>query len=162
MEIQKLITRNELKAIFDLNNAIEDASVNRWIDDAQELLRQKLGDAIYYNLITNYDTGKYLILLNGEVFEYSGNNIFFLGVKRLLAYYVQFIYLREAQSISTGSGIAEKQKENSELIDTKKIGAKLSVCYSNIAINYNNFLKYMSVADFSEWQGEVENERYKN
>ena len=79
-----IITIQDIKEVRPLAQ-LDPQRVDPYINEAQENdLRPILGDALFYDFITNIDTTKYRELLNGKTYTKNNYSIFFPGVKPML------------------------------------------------------------------------------
>lgn len=118
-----IITIQDIKEVRPLAQ-LDPQRVDPYISESQENdLRPILGDALFYDFITNIDTTKYRELLNGKTYTKNNYSIFFPGVKPMLCY---FSLARIAQNNPinfTSYGMVQKTMQNSEPLDQRILGA---------------------------------------
>ena len=108
------------KAIAVSVNARE--KVEPIILEAQQFdLRPKLGEALYYALLADYDATPQLAvygdLYNGATYtDIHGNTVKWEGLKALLAYYTYARYVNTSHINATPFGIVQKAAEHTEQI----------------------------------------------
>ena len=125
-----IISKEDIRstwANFDKN--FKDEQVDPFILKAQRSdLKPFLGDALYFDFLENITDAKYIDLLDGVVYEYNGHNIYFNGIKPMLA---AFSYARTLKNIdinvSRGSVVAknteQSEKHENTLIQRRKTEA---------------------------------------
>lgn len=117
---------------------------NAYVYQAQSVsLRHLLGESLYSDLITNYTTSKYDTLLDGCIFTYFGEPCLFDGLKALIVFYAENIYLNESRVISTQSGLMKKANESSQEVTAQEL-SEYRAKTKNAIINLENQLeKYL-------------------
>ena len=111
-----IITKDDIRltwANFDKN--LKDTQVDPFILKAQRSdLKPFLGDALYYDFIENLIDANYIDLLDGVVYAYQGDNIYFNGIKPMLAAYS---YARTLKNIDINVGRGAVVSKSSEQSD---------------------------------------------
>tara|TARA_R110000822_G_scaffold10646_6_gene40160 strand:+ start:1839 stop:2372 length:534 start_codon:yes stop_codon:yes gene_type:complete len=111
-----IITKDDIRltwANFDKN--LKDTQVDPFILKAQRSdLKPFLGDALYYDFIENLIDANYVDLLDGVVYSYQGNDIYFNGIKPMLAAYS---YARTLKNIDINVGRGAVVSKSSEQSD---------------------------------------------
>jgi len=114
MEAQ-LITKTEILETWHLGKNLNDDRINPHILRAQQSdLKPMLGDALYYDFVTNVADAKYVNLLNGVTYSYQNETIFFNGVKPLLAAWSYARIIGNNQVFVGRGGVTSKTTEESE------------------------------------------------
>lgn len=121
-----IITIQDIKEVRPLAQ-LDPQRVDPYITEAQENdLRPILGDALFYDFITNIDTTKYRELLNGKTYTKDGYSIFFNGVKPMLCYFA-LARITQNNSINlTSYGAVQKRVDGSDPIDQRILGALIT------------------------------------
>jgi hypothetical protein len=118
-----IITIQDIKEVRPLAQ-LDPQRVDPYITEAQENdLRPILGDALFYDLITNIETTKYRELLNGKNYTKDGYTIFFPGLKPMLCYFALARIVQNNAVNITSFGITQKNIEGSQPVDQRLIGA---------------------------------------
>ena len=118
-----IITIQDIKEVRPLAQ-LDSQRVDPYITEAQENdLRPILGDALFYDFITNIETTKYRELLNGKIYTKDGYSVFFLGVKPMLCYFALARIAQNNPINFTSYGMVQKTMQNSEPIDQRILGA---------------------------------------
>jgi hypothetical protein len=85
---QILITKDELEKYHSISRNLNQTRIEMEIRSAQQSdVKLFLGDALYFDMVENYDSVKYQTLLNGGTYTYQTYSIYFSGVKQLIAAY---------------------------------------------------------------------------
>lgn len=157
--MELLITLNDFTGLVDISSNINaDRRVNTHIKNAQKFdLGLMLGDALLYDFlkyIKSYrdalsadpahvatpDERKYLDLLNGRVYSYKGNDIYFEGVKPAMVYYSHARILVNQNVHTTATNIAKKLNQYSDTAEEKEI-IRLKTDAESVAWGYMNDVK---------------------
>jgi hypothetical protein len=118
-----LITIEDIKEIRPMAQ-LDVKRVDPYITEAQENdLRPILGDALFYDFVTNYTVAKYRELLNGKTYTQNGYSIFFPGLKPMLCYFALARITQNNAINLTSYGIVQKEMNGSQPVDQRLIGA---------------------------------------
>ncbi len=118
-----LVTIQDIQEIRPLAQ-LDVKRVDPYITEAQENdLRPVLGDALFYDFITNYAAAKYRDLLNGKTYTKDGYSIFFPGVKPMLCYFALARITQNNAINLTSYGAVQKTVQGSEAVDARILGA---------------------------------------
>ena len=110
-----LITKAEILETWHMGKNLNDDRIEPHILRAQQSdLKPFLGDALYYDFVTNVGSAKYVELLNGVEYLYYGKTIFFNGVKPLLAAWSYARIIGNNQVFVGRGGVTSKTTEESE------------------------------------------------
>jgi hypothetical protein len=136
-----LITPSEIKA-YRPTADIDDARITPFIIESQQNdLRPVLNDALYYDLLANFNDSahaKYAVyqnLINGKSYVYNGNTIYFDGIKPMLAYYALSRFIINNPVNITRFGVVQKINPQSEPLSQGAIQAVVNDLRST-AMNY--------------------------
>lgn len=159
MKMELLITLNDFAGLVDLSSNINpERRVNTHIKNAQKFdLGLMLGDALLYDFVkyiriyrdaitvdpdhvATPDEQKYLDLLNGKIYPFKGNDIYFEGVKPALVYYSYARILVNQNVHTTANGINKKLNQYSETVEEKEI-FRLKTDAESAAWGYMNDVK---------------------
>ena len=120
--------------------------IDNFVKESQEIdLAEALGDALYYDFISNYcdsshsNYDNYQLLLKGTTYEYNGETIKYHGLKPMLSYFTLSRFILSQQVNYTRFGIVQKTDPNSQPIDSTQIKI-LSTEMKSIAIKYQTDL----------------------
>jgi len=120
MAEQKIITKADIQAYWNIPGTIDDARVNIAILQAQQSdLKRILGEKLYYVFIQDYNgttfaDAIYKTLFDGGSYTYQGDVIYFSGVRQLLCAY-SYIHLAKSNKIHVvRAGVVVKQIEQAE------------------------------------------------
>lgn len=120
-----LIDKITLSEYWPLSKNMNNNRVDPHILRAQQKqLKPFLGEALYYDLVTNPETGNYPDLIDGTEYEYGGNTIFFNGLKPLLAAWAYAGMIKENPLHINRAGNKNKDEENSVEIAAATIAIK--------------------------------------
>ena len=139
------------------------AKFQRAIREAQQFdLRPLLGDALYYELVNNYnpdDSGgpddKYLKLVDGEQYQDSQDQtIIFSGLRMVIKYYAYARLISGQQINVTSHSVTRKLSDYSEPVDGKTIAMEVSSARNGAASYWDEAKKYLNAkaADFPLWK----------
>lgn len=118
-----LITIQDIQEVRPLAQ-LDPKRVDPYITEAQENdLRPILGNALFYDFITNYTDSKYRTLLNGSTYTKDGYSIFFPGVKPMLCYFALARITQNNTINLTSYGAVQKTVQGSEAVDARILGA---------------------------------------
>jgi hypothetical protein len=118
-----LITIEDIKEIRPMAQ-LDVKRVDPYITETQENdLRPIMGDAFFYDFITNYTDAKYRELLNGKTYTKNGYSIFFPGLKPMLCYFALARITQNNAINLTSYGIVQKDMSGSQPVDQRIIGA---------------------------------------
>ncbi len=118
-----LITIQDIQEVRPLAQ-LDPKRVDPYISEAQENdLRPILGDALFYDFVTNYENTKYRTLLNGSTYTKNGYSVFFPGVKPMLCYFSLARITQNNVINLTSYGAVQKRVEGSEPIDQRILGS---------------------------------------
>lgn len=168
-----LIDMSDIASLIDISGNISENRVNAQIKNAQDFdLRLFLGDAFYWNLLSNFDTGTGALnpaapalikklYEGGSYNDLAGNPIFFQGLVPALVYmsFARFVEFDPIQYTSTGPVI--KHHDLSDALKVSELG-KIVASYRSMANSHvNNIEKflYINKTSFPLWRV---NERNKS
>lgn len=114
-----LITPDEINELARPCSADEDIA-RRFIEEAEHNdIRPALGDALYIAIATSPD--KYDELLNGGLYsDPCGEQRYFPGLKKALAYYAYARIVKSGTNISTRYGFVSKSDDYSHSVEFKE------------------------------------------
>lgn len=135
-----LITIDDIREYRPVSS-LDAKRIDPYILEAQENdLRPVLGDALYFDFLTNIDTTKYRDLLNGKNYIINSNYVEFPGIKPMLCYYsLARIVVNNPLNI-TSYGVVQKTVNESQPVDAAMLG-KLVTELRSVALSYQNRLK---------------------
>lgn len=138
-----LITKEDIK-VYRPTAELDDARIKPFIKEAQTLdLKPVLNDALFYDFVLNFDDtlgasyAKYQELLNGKLYTYNGNPIYFDGVKPMLSYMALARFVIDNPINITRMGIVVKTVNQSTPVDPQQIKMLVNELRST-AISYQN------------------------
>ena len=109
-----LITKTDITKYWHMGKNLNDDRINPHILRAQQAeLKPFLGDALYFDFVTNMSEDKYVTLLNGGEYEYQNNTVFFGGAKPLLAAWAYSRIVGNNQIFVGRGGVTMKDTEES-------------------------------------------------
>lgn len=162
-----LISKTDIKQYRPIAD-IDYARIDIHIRESQEHdLKPILGDALYYDFITNYsDSGhakytEYQNLLNGTTYTYSGDTIEFKGIKPLLSYFTLSRLIVSNPIHFTRFGTVQKTNNNSTPIPTDQIRLQSSELKS-MGSKYQNDLKQFLCQEGADYPLYDNNNAQKN
>ncbi len=140
-----LITIEDIKEVRPVAQ-LDPKRVDPYITEAQENdLRPILGDALFYDFVTNSSNTKYLDLLKGKVYTKGGYTISFPGVKPMICYFALARITHNNAINLTSYGVVQKEMNGSQPVDQRLIGAMVTEL-RDVANSYQSrlidFLKY--------------------
>lgn len=120
-----LIKQADILKFYPIGHNVGSKRVDPHILRAQQSdLKPFLGDALYFDFITNVTTTKYVNLLNGVTYENDGHNIFFNGVKPLLASWAYARIEKKNSIFVTRGGNVKKETDQSTQMTNAEIDAE--------------------------------------
>jgi hypothetical protein len=134
MEKRAIITFEDLKEIRPISDGIPLERINPYIYEAQfHDLRPILGEAFYYDFMTNFDNvgaqyDVYRELINGKQYSYGGATIHYPGLRFLIAYFALARFYSGQPINVTKFGLHQKNSDQnvSTPIDPKTIAAEIA------------------------------------
>lgn len=150
MELNKyLITQDDIKR-FRPTAELDDKRINPYILEAQILdLKPVLNDALFYDLLLKFDDSndssyeKYNELLNGKVYTYNAQTIFFAGVKAMLSYYALARFIVGNPVQITRMGVVTKINAQSEPASPQVINGAVNELRSAAITYQNEVIKFL-------------------
>ena len=135
--MSNIITKSDFAGIIDISSNIRDARFDTYVAEAERLdLRPLMGNAFYYDFVTNITDAKYVTLKNGTNYTNTNNEVVdFKGIKHVIVYFTRFRQLNNDDIFSTPSGPVVKQLEHSEHI-SERTKARLIAQAKSAAISY--------------------------
>lgn len=133
------------------------------IREAQQFdLRPVLGDAMYYDILLNYDgsdssTDKYDDLILGTQYTNQNNEtIIFSGLRMCIKYWAYARYLSRQQVNVTARGIAIKTNPHSDPVDSKTISVEVQSARSGAVAYFEEAKKFLNgkQSTYTLWKGE--------
>lgn len=122
-----LITKSDILSFYPIGKNINSERVDPHILRAQQSeLKSFLGDALYFDFVTNVTDAKYVDLLNGVNYENDGHTVFFGGVKPLLASWSYARIEKKNSVFVTRGGNVKKETEESIQMTNNEIDAEKS------------------------------------
>lgn len=119
----------------------------RWepyaLEAQDQELRPILGDGLFYDFMTKYHSTadpsytKYQELLNGKVYTYHGQSIYFDGLKPMLGYFTLARLVQNNQINITRYGVVTKVIPQSQNVDGQVLRQVVNELRSN-ALTYKN------------------------
>lgn len=124
---------------------LADFDGSRWEQFAVEAqdqdLRPVLGESLYYDMMTKFFNtldpmyAEYQKLINGALWVYNGDNVYFDGIKPMLAYYTLARLVQNNQVNITRYGVVTKVNAQSEPADYQTVTRVVNEMRSN-AVGY--------------------------
>jgi len=171
MAEQRIITKTDIQAFWNIPNTVQDERVNIAILEAQQSdLKRVLGEMLYYAFIENYDgstfpDANYLKLFNGGDYDYKGNTVYFSGVKQLLCAF-SYIHLAKNNKIHVvRAGVVVKSVEQSETAENFELRAVLRQAFDQSGRLEGEVTRYLyenrSITEFSLYNQKTESTQKK-
>lgn len=120
-----------------------------------------IGDQEYIKLIADLDTNnlptsqKYIDLINGKNYTNSGDNTGFIGLRKMLTYFVYSAWIKDNMFQESDLGTIQTKGENSIKIMQKQVRARANKRYNTGSDYYNkevyDYISY-NQNDFPDWQ----------
>jgi len=107
------------------------------------VIRDLLGDALYYELWNNQTDAKYVTLLNGGTFTLNGDTVQLFGLKPVIVLYAYASFVRENSFKITRAGNKIKNKTESDQPTPEELNSEIAQANSEAqmyAINVKAFL----------------------
>lgn len=149
-----IITPTDLRTFWGTSKNLKEDRVDPITLRAQQrYLKPLLGDALYFDFITNIETPPYVDFFNGTSYEYQGHTIFYSGVKSLLCAFTYSLFIAENPIHITRAGNKNKQSEESTEIDAATTNIKSNQAKSEavrLQIEVEQYLEANRV-DFPLW-----------
>lgn len=155
-----LITIDDFVDYKSLNlNQDQTRSLDPFIQESQDFdLKNLMGDAFYYDFVTNVADSKYQDLLNGKVYVNDGSdNVQFKGVAAVLVYFTYARYVGKKNYTDTPFGLVTKKGESSEPIDNKAMSELALQARSGAMAFWNDVRAFLNITANSSvyplWEG---------
>lgn len=154
-----LITIENIKEFRPLSASLPAARLQPYIQEAQQLdLKRLLGNALYYDFMTNYDNvsatyDKYRDLLNGKAYTYAGNTVEHPGLTGYLSYCTLARFMANNQVNATSFGVVQKDWDGSTPVDAQTIRQVVSELRSNALALEDDIRNFLSAnaTTYSLW-----------
>ena len=109
-----LITRIDIALYREIARGVREDKINPYIDDAEALdLKPLLGNSLFYDLVKNAATQKYIDLLDAKEFDVNGVTYKHVGLKKILAIFSDARYKLFGSMTDTSFALVEKNYEGS-------------------------------------------------
>jgi len=120
-----LISEDDIREFWSMGKNMPKAKISPQILRAQQSdLKPFLGQALYYDFVSNVSDPEYQELLNGKEYQYQDDTVFFTGVKPMLAAFAFSRIKRNASDFLTRGGNKHKQTDESTEIANRSIMSK--------------------------------------
>lgn len=144
-----LITKDDIK-VYRPTAELDDARIKPFILEAQRMdLQPVLNDALYYDFVSKFDSSgdpmyaAYGELLTGKQYTYNTNQIYFDGVKPMMAYYALARFVVYNPINITRMGIVLKTTQQSEPVDPAQIKMLVNELRSSAVSYQNQVIKFL-------------------
>jgi hypothetical protein len=163
MDTALLIEKAEFLKDKLVATSIDEERLRSSIREAQQFdLRPVLGDAMYYDLIKNYDVNespinKYNKLVEGEEYTNSeSHTIIFSGLRMALKYWAYARFIAKQQVNATASSVVVKTNPWSVPVAPEVIEAETASARSGAISYWEEAKKYLDekFTDFPLWVGQ--------
>ena len=109
-----LISRTDIALYREIARGVRQDKINPYIDDAEALdLKPLLGNSLFYDLVKNAATQKYIDLLVPKEFDVNGITYKHVGLKKILAIFSDARYKLFGSMTDTSFALVEKNYEGS-------------------------------------------------
>lgn len=116
--MSNIITEQEFKDLKDISGKAPSKKMEQVIKKAHIDLRERLGDAFYYDVVQNQAEANYTDLLDGAEYTRGDFTVYQEGLKQLVAEYAYARYLYEVNiNVSPFGGAVTKNSQDSEPVD---------------------------------------------
>lgn len=148
-----IISKVDIQEFYNVPQTLDDARAKIAILEAQQgALKRILGQKLYYEFIEDYDdnkgvftTAKYQTLFNGGSYIYSGDSIYFSGIRHLLCSH-SYINLAKNNKIHiVRAGVVVKSVEQSETAENFELRAILRGVYDQASRVEAEVCTYLSL-----------------
>lgn len=153
-----LITQADVREYRQIDANFDQNRFNSFCNDVQrKSLRGLLGDALYYDLMSDSRVaGKYKDLLDGKDYQYAGNTIHFYGIKPILCYWWLAIAAREGDLFLSSIGAIQFVNNPQQNFESSKSKERISSEYSATAQMFtNDLIQFLGQHNsiYPLWQG---------
>ncbi len=163
MEINLIIQKSEFTTDKLIPQATDDAKVERCIREAQQFdLRPLIGDALYYDLVRNYDPDlsggpdeTYEKLVDGESYENDLEELIEFSGLRMAIKYWAYARLIASQNVNvTTHGVVIKTNDFSTPVSNATISAEVSSARQGAVRYWEEAKAYLNtkIDDFPLWK----------
>lgn len=118
-----LIAKTEIAKHRELSRGVRDDKINPFIEDAELLdLKPLLGSSLYFDLVKNATTQKYVDLLEPKEYDVNGVTYKSPGLNKVLSLLAYSRYVLFGSYTDTAFGFVEKTHQDSQQVsyDNKK------------------------------------------
>jgi hypothetical protein len=143
----------DLKAVsINLDTADFDAYLKRVQDT---MLKELLGDALWYDFFINITESKYVNLLNGTTYTYNSETIYYPGLKPFLSYSWLILYLTEGNINHTEAGNYQYDPATGLPLQAAQKRQGSGSYKTDQSKERNNILRYLNENDstYPLWKG---------
>jgi hypothetical protein len=160
-----LITNSDVQEVRNIDAGYTVTRFNTFALEAQQInLRQALGADLYFDLISNVSESKYVTLLTGGTYSYSGNTIQFYGLKKCLVYWWLAIAAREGDLFLTNYGNVQFTNNTQQMFEQSKEKQAIAASYMEKAQTYlNDAILFLNAnrSTYPLWKLDSENRQTK-
>lgn len=157
-----LLTKEKVIEVRAISTTFNQTRFDSFAKEAQDVhLRQFLGDALYYDLITNPTSASNVLLLNGEAYDLNGDTVQFFGLYTYLAYAWLFINAVEGDDFQSNIGTVNFNQQNQFTERPKGKSHTLKKYQDSIIIYRNNAIDYLNEKSdiYPLWRGNDKKKR---
>lgn len=142
MTQKQLITIDDIAQYRPLSKDIPADRINPFINEAQRIdIGQMLGRTLYYDFLDKFDANPvnqpYVDLLNGKVYQVSGQSVQYEGIKPCHVYFALARFFENNPINVTKYGLVQKLDESSTPLDPAIIKQAITSLKS-VAIQYQH------------------------
>jgi len=112
-----IINKQDIADFKQVSKALSVDKSDEYIREAQELdLAQLLPPKFYADLVANYQSVKYQILIHGDSYTVDGLTYYFAGLRAVMAYFAYARLVLTVDVVNTPFGLNRKLSQDSEPI----------------------------------------------
>ena len=169
MAAKIILKKADVEVYRNISANFNQAKFDAYAVDIQRVpLRELLNDVLYNALINDLTVGgipnteRFTKLVDGEEYEYNGDNIEYFGLKPFLSYHWLGLNIREGDYFQADYGniqFSDNPQDNMTKISQKTID-RINSAYMKYVTSYrNNIAQYLNEnsSTYPEWKGKTEN-----
>ena len=158
-----LINIADVQVYRAIDPKFNQARFNAFVNEVQRKnLRGLLGDALYFDLFAiETMPAKYKKLVDGDIYEYYGQQIQYYGLIPALVYWWLGVATREGDLFHSGYGAIQFTNNTQQSFESAKEKERIAAGYMETAQGYaNDVVKFLNTnkVDYPLWISSSENE----
>lgn len=165
MTESNLISVSDVQEYREISSNIKDERFKAFeMEVIQTNLKQLLGEPLYFAFFNDFSGGapqtqKYVDLLDGKEYEYSGDTIQYHGLKPFIIFHWLAIFAREGDLFQASYGNVNFPSSQQQTFQLSKDKDKIQINFLSKATEFGNeIIKFLNEnhSDYDLWDGDSE------